>query len=190
MVFCISILSKRLNVQDSAIGILAGVSRIAASCMFAFAPTREWFYVAPVLNIFSHTGLTAVRSIATKCVPTEEVVYMPASSFIYMNTIKTFPGAFYMFDATLTVLALGLFTCIAPSVYMPASSFIYMNIIKTFPGAFYMFDATLTVLALGLFTAFSVHACIQLYVHEHHKTFPGAFYMFDATLTVLALGLF
>lgn len=59
--------------QDSAIGGLAGLSRIAASFMFAFAPTRQWFYAAPVLNIFSHTGLTAVRSIATKSVPTEEV---------------------------------------------------------------------------------------------------------------------
>ncbi|KAG6464712.1 hypothetical protein O3G_MSEX014686 [Manduca sexta] len=34
---------------------------------------------------------------------------MPASSYIYMTTIDTFPGAFYMFDAALTVFALGLF---------------------------------------------------------------------------------
>ncbi|KOB51989.1 Adenylate cyclase, partial [Operophtera brumata] len=76
---------------------------------------------------------------------------MPASSFIYMNTIKTFPGAFYMFDATLTVLALGLFTNIAPLVYIHTASYISMKNINTFTGAFYMFDATLTVLALGLF---------------------------------------
>ncbi|XP_072942586.1 lysosomal proton-coupled steroid conjugate and bile acid symporter SLC46A3-like isoform X2 [Epargyreus clarus] len=70
--FCISILSKKLNVHDSVIGVLAGVSRIAACFVFAFAPNRIWFYSAPIFNIFSHTGLTAIRSIATKTVPTEE----------------------------------------------------------------------------------------------------------------------
>lgn len=71
--FCITILCKKLHVQDSAIGALAGVSRIAGCLVFAFAPTRSWFYSAPLFNIFSHTGLTAVRSIATKSVPVEEV---------------------------------------------------------------------------------------------------------------------
>lgn len=59
--------------QDSAIGGLAGVSRIAACFVFAFAPSRPWYYSAPLFNIFSHTGLTAVRSIATKSVPSEEI---------------------------------------------------------------------------------------------------------------------
>ncbi|CAG5049224.1 unnamed protein product [Parnassius apollo] len=115
--FCITVLSKKLDVQDSIIGVLAGVSRIAACMVFAFAPNRE-----------CHTALTAVRTIATKSVPTEEVaklsslmgvteaiapsIYMPTSSFIYVSTIETFPGAFYMFDAALTVFALGLFTLI------------------------------------------------------------------------------
>ncbi|KAJ0174132.1 hypothetical protein K1T71_010278 [Dendrolimus kikuchii] len=127
-VFCIYVLSRQLCVQDSAIGALAGASRIAGCFMFAFSPNREWFYSAPLFNIFSHTGLTAVRSIATKSVPTEEVaklsalmgvtealapsIYMPASSYIYMMTIDTFPGAFYMFDAALTVVALSLFALI------------------------------------------------------------------------------
>lgn len=71
--FCVYILSQRLNVQDSAIGALAAISRIASCFMFAFAPTRPWYYSAPILNIFSHTGLTAIRSIASKSVPTEEV---------------------------------------------------------------------------------------------------------------------
>ncbi|CAK1584520.1 unnamed protein product [Parnassius mnemosyne] len=126
--FCITVLSKKLDVQDSIIGILAGVSRIASCMVFAFAPNRNWYYSAPLFNIFSHTGLTAIRAIATKSVPTEEIaklsslmgvteaiapsIYMPTSSFIYVSTIETFPGAFYLFDAALTVLALGLFTLI------------------------------------------------------------------------------
>lgn len=123
--FCISILCKKFNVEDSAIGVLAGVSRIAGCLMFALSPNRTWFYTAPVLNIFSHTGLTAVRSIATKVVPTEEVAKLSA--------------------------LIGVTEALAPSIYMPASSYIYMMTIDTFPGAFYMFDAALTVVAVLLF---------------------------------------
>ncbi|XP_075981115.1 putative peptidoglycan muropeptide transporter SLC46 isoform X2 [Anticarsia gemmatalis] len=124
-VFCISVLSKRFNVEDSVIGALAGASRIGSCFVFAFAPTRPWYYSAPVVNIFSHTGLTAVRSIATKSVPTEEVAKLSA--------------------------LMGVTEAIAPSIYMPSTSYIYMLTIDSFPGAFYMFDAALTVVALGLF---------------------------------------
>ncbi|CAK1551445.1 unnamed protein product [Leptosia nina] len=124
--FCISILSKKFNVQDSVIGGLAGVSRIASCFVFAFAPTRQWYYAAPLFNIFSSSGLTAVRSIATKTVPNEEVAKL--SSII------------------------GVMEALAPSIYMPTSSYIYVMTIQYFPGAFYLFDAALTVLALGLFT--------------------------------------
>lgn len=124
-IFCILVLSKRMNVQDSIIGALAGVSRIAGCLMFALAPTRQWFYSAPLFNIFSFTGLTAIRSIATKSVPTEEVAKLSA--------------------------LIGVTESLAPSIYMPASSYIYMSTIETFPGAFYLFDAALTVVALCLF---------------------------------------
>ncbi|CAG4947136.1 unnamed protein product [Colias eurytheme] len=126
--FCITILSKKFEVQDSVIGVLAGLSRIAACFVLTFAPTRNWYYLAPVFNIFSSSGLTAVRSLATKSVPSEDVaklssimgvmealapsIYMPTSSFIYVSTIETLPGAFYLFDAALTVFALGLFMVI------------------------------------------------------------------------------
>ncbi|KAF9819518.1 hypothetical protein SFRURICE_003611 [Spodoptera frugiperda] len=124
--FCVYILSQRLNVQDSAIGALAATSRIASCFMFAFAPTRPWYYSAPILNIFSHTGLTAIRSIASKSVPTEEVAKLNA--------------------------LIGVTEAIAPSIYMPSTSYIYVQTISSFPGAFYMFDAVLTVVALGLFS--------------------------------------
>ncbi|XP_047997455.1 uncharacterized protein LOC125235034 [Leguminivora glycinivorella] len=123
--FCISVLSKKFQVEDSIIGSLAGVSRIAACFVFAFAPTRQWYYSAPLFNIFSGCGLTALRSIATKSVPSQEVAKL--SSLI------------------------GVTEAIAPSIYMPTSSLIYVNSMDTFPGAFYLFDASLTVVALGLF---------------------------------------
>ncbi|XP_026763358.2 solute carrier family 46 member 3-like [Galleria mellonella] len=124
-IFCISVLSKKLNVQDSALGGLAGVSRIASCFVFAFAPNRPWYYSAPLFNIFSHTGLTAVRSITSKSVPTEEVAKLNA--------------------------IIGVMEAIAPSIYTPTSSYIYAATIQNFPGAFYLFDAALTVVAIGLF---------------------------------------
>ncbi|OWR47493.1 adenylate cyclase [Danaus plexippus plexippus] len=124
--FCITLLCKRLHVQDSLIGLLAGVSRIAGCLVLAFAPNRAWYYSAPIFSIFSHTGLTAVRSIATKSVPGDEVAKLSS--------------------------VIGVMEAIAPSVYMPTSSFIYVNTLDTFPGAFYLFDAMLTVFALILFS--------------------------------------
>ncbi|XP_023937035.1 uncharacterized protein LOC112045177 [Bicyclus anynana] len=123
--FCITILSRTFNVQDSVIGCLAGVSRIAGCLVFALSPNRTWFYTAPLFNIFSHTGLTAVRSIATKSVPVEEVAKLSS--------------------------VIGVMEALAPSIYMPTSSVIYVQTIDTFPGAFYLFDAALTVVALALF---------------------------------------
>ncbi|XP_049876746.1 uncharacterized protein LOC126374271 [Pectinophora gossypiella] len=123
--FCISFLSKRMQVQDSVIGALAGVSRIAACFVFAFAPTRPWFYSAPLFNIFSHCSLTAIRSMATKSVLPEEVAKLNA--------------------------VIGVTEALAPSIYMPTSSYIYVSTIDYLPGAFYLFDAALTLVALGLF---------------------------------------
>nr|QHN70669.1 MFS transporter 1 [Limenitis arthemis astyanax] len=123
--FLITILCKKLHVQDSVIGGIAGSSRIFGSLVFALAPTRPWFYSAPLFNIFSHTGLTAVRSIATKSVPLEEVAKLSS--------------------------VMGVVEALAPSIYMPTSSYIYVHTIDTFPGAFYLFDAALTVVALVLF---------------------------------------
>ncbi|KAJ2948494.1 hypothetical protein O0L34_g7744 [Tuta absoluta] len=123
--FCISVLSKALQVQDSALGALSGTSRIAACFVFAFAPTRTWFYAGLLFNMFSHFSLTAIRSIVTKSVPADEVAKLNA--------------------------LIGVTEAIAPSIYMPTSSYIYMTTIAYFPGAFYMFDAALTFVALGLF---------------------------------------
>ncbi|XP_050352810.1 uncharacterized protein LOC126775092 [Nymphalis io] len=124
--FCITVLCKKLHMQDSVIGGIAGVSRIAGCLVFALAPTRAWFYSAPLFNIFSHTGLTAVRSIATKSVAAEEVAKLSS--------------------------VMGVMEAIAPSIYMPTSSFIYVKTIESFPGAFYLFDAALTLVALAVFT--------------------------------------
>lgn len=58
------------------------------------------------LIIYFLAKLSALIGVTESLAPS---IYMPASSYIYMSTIETFPGAFYLFDAALTVVALCLF---------------------------------------------------------------------------------
>lgn len=66
-------------------------------------PSGIIFFLNP---IFTSAKLNSVVGVMEALAPS---VYMPTSSYIYVNTIESFPGAFYMFDAALTVLALVLF---------------------------------------------------------------------------------
>jgi hypothetical protein len=59
------------------------------------------------IKILFSAKLSALIGVTEALAPS---VYMPTSSFIYVSTIDTLPGAFYLFDAALTVFALGLFT--------------------------------------------------------------------------------
>ncbi|KAH9641180.1 hypothetical protein HF086_013037, partial [Spodoptera exigua] len=65
--------SKRWNIEDSIIGVIACLSRIAASVVYAMAPTRTIYFLGPVLDMFSSAGATSLRSIATKLVNADEV---------------------------------------------------------------------------------------------------------------------
>lgn len=104
--FCIFVLSKRFEVQDSVIGGLASVSRIASCFVFAFAPTRHWYYAAPVFNIFSSSGLTAVRSIATKTVPNQEVGQ--CKCLFISNTNTAALASLAVVDATNVIILYGI----------------------------------------------------------------------------------
>lgn len=55
---------------------------------------------------FLTAKLSALLGVTEALAPS---IYMPASSYIYVMTIDSLPGAFYLFDAALTVLALGFF---------------------------------------------------------------------------------
>lgn len=58
--------------DDCLIGAISGMSKIAASFIYAFAPTISWFYFAPVVDLLSGTGIIAMRSIASKLVEPNE----------------------------------------------------------------------------------------------------------------------
>ncbi|CAG9564022.1 unnamed protein product [Danaus chrysippus] len=118
----IYLLSKRWKIEDSIIGMVACVSRIAASLVYAMAPTRTIYFIGPVLDMFSSAGATSLRSIATKLVKTDEVgktsslisisealvpvIYSPVYSKLYLSTLSTFPGAFYLISAALAFPAI------------------------------------------------------------------------------------
>ncbi|XP_075981401.1 lysosomal proton-coupled steroid conjugate and bile acid symporter SLC46A3-like [Anticarsia gemmatalis] len=120
----IYLFSKRWNIEDSVIGIIACLSRIAASVVYAMAPNRTVYFLGPVLDMFSSAGATSLRSIATKLVNDDEVgktsslisisealvpvVYSPVYSKVYLSTLSTMPGAFYLISAALAVPAIAI----------------------------------------------------------------------------------
>lgn len=59
--------------EDSVIGVVACLSRIAASVVYAMAPNRTVYYLGPLLDMFSSAGATSLRSIATKLVNADEI---------------------------------------------------------------------------------------------------------------------
>ena len=69
----IYLFSKRWKMEDSIIGVFACLSRIAASLVYALAPTRTIYFLGPVLDMFSSAGATSLRSIASKLVNADEV---------------------------------------------------------------------------------------------------------------------
>lgn len=69
----IYLFSKRWKIEDSTIGVIACLSRTAASVVYALAPTRTVYFLGPLLDMFSSAGATSLRSIATKLVEADEI---------------------------------------------------------------------------------------------------------------------
>ncbi|CAK1584524.1 unnamed protein product [Parnassius mnemosyne] len=119
------VFSKRWNIEDSIIGVFACLSRIAASVAYAMAPNRTVYFLGPILDMFSSAGATSLRSIASKLVKADEVgkmsslisisealvpvIYSPVYSKVYLSTLSTLAGAFYLISAALAVPAIGIF---------------------------------------------------------------------------------
>ncbi|BES90891.1 Adenylate cyclase [Nesidiocoris tenuis] len=114
----ISILTHKFKMEDSMLGALAYGSKFIAAFFFAYTSSATGFYIVSLLELTGGTGMIAMRSIASKLVPSEElgkinslfgvceavvlVIYQPLYSFVYHQTISTFPGAFFLVGALLT----------------------------------------------------------------------------------------
>ncbi|CAH2235030.1 proton-coupled folate transporter-like [Pararge aegeria] len=119
------VFSKRLQMHDALIGIIATSSKVVSSCVYGLAPNRSWFYSGPIFDLFGNSGSTVVRSLGTKVVIPDEVgkmcsligfveaiipvFYAPLYSTVYTNTLAIFPGAYYIVGGVMTVPAIFVF---------------------------------------------------------------------------------
>lgn len=70
----IGIFSHLLKFDDAIIGVLSSLSKVLSSFVYAFAMTTMQFCLGPVAEILNGTSFIAMRSIASKLVPKEELV--------------------------------------------------------------------------------------------------------------------
>lgn len=119
------IFSHKLKMDDALIAIMACVSKVIGSFVFAFAPNKYVFYLGAIVEIIHGAGSIATRSIFTKLVTPDELgqvsavigvfeafvpmIYVPMYSAFYKATMKTFPGAYFLLGGGLTIPAIFVF---------------------------------------------------------------------------------
>ncbi|XP_075230658.1 putative peptidoglycan muropeptide transporter SLC46 isoform X2 [Lycorma delicatula] len=123
--FSVGVFSHMLKIDDALIGVMSCMSKIMAGFVYAFATTTWMIYLAPLVDIVNGTSFIAMRSIASKLVPPEELgkvnslfgvcealmplVYGPMYSAVYAATMHTMPGAFFLLGGALTTPAVVIF---------------------------------------------------------------------------------
>ncbi|XP_008546539.1 solute carrier family 46 member 3 [Microplitis demolitor] len=117
----VGIFSHFLKIDDALVGLMSCMSKILASFVYAFAAEDWVIYLAPLVEIINGTSFIAMRSIASKLVPTDELgkvnslfgvceslmplVYGPIYSSVYAATMNTLPGTFFLLGGGLTIPA-------------------------------------------------------------------------------------
>ncbi|XP_029667705.1 uncharacterized protein LOC115238223 isoform X1 [Formica exsecta] len=121
----VGIFSHILKIDDAIVGIMSCMSKILASFVYAFATSAWMVYVAAIVEIVNGTSFIAMRSIASKLVPTDELgkvnslfgvceslmplIYGPMYSAIYAATMNTVPGTFFIAGGSMTTPAVFAF---------------------------------------------------------------------------------
>ncbi|XP_063974474.1 probable peptidoglycan muropeptide transporter SLC46 [Diachasmimorpha longicaudata] len=117
--------SHFLKIDDALVGVMSCMSKILASLVYSFA-TEDWMmYLGPIVEIVNGTSFIAMRSIASKLVPTDELgkvnslfgvceslmplLYGPMYSSVYASTMNTLPGTFFLLGGCLTAPAVVAF---------------------------------------------------------------------------------
>ncbi|KAG7299697.1 hypothetical protein JYU34_016694 [Plutella xylostella] len=119
--FSITVLSRRLQVDDSLLCLISCVSKFVGSLWTAFVTTDLEMYLLPVVEILNATTFTSLRSIISKLVDKQEnakmnsvfsltetvasLVFHPFYSWTYMKTLAALPGAVFLISAALVVPA-------------------------------------------------------------------------------------
>ncbi|XP_076252114.1 putative peptidoglycan muropeptide transporter SLC46 isoform X2 [Rhynchophorus ferrugineus] len=121
----VGVFSHLLKIDDGFIGIYSSMSKILSSFVYGLAKTSLVFYLGAIVEILNGTSFIAMRSIASKLVPSDELgklnslfgacealmplVYGPMYSATYAATIQSMPGAFYILGGILTTPAVIIF---------------------------------------------------------------------------------
>ncbi|OXA63563.1 proton-coupled folate transporter [Folsomia candida] len=115
------ILSRKLKISDPIVGLVAGLSQIGGSTMYAFAATALAMYMASATDLMNGTIGVVVRSMLSKTVAPDEIGKLfallgvleslipigmvPTYALLYKNTVTVFAGAFFLLSAALTIPA-------------------------------------------------------------------------------------
>ncbi|KAM8718996.1 hypothetical protein ACLKA7_011661 [Drosophila subpalustris] len=125
VIFCVGILSHKLEIDDALVGVLSSTSKILSSFVYAFATLPWHMYLGGLVEIFNGTAFIAMRSIATKLVSKDELgkvnslfgvaealmpmVFAPMYTTLYAATLRILPGAFFLLGGALTMFSVGIF---------------------------------------------------------------------------------
>lgn len=117
--FSITILSKRMQIDDSMLCLISVISKFIGSIWTAFVRTDIEMYLVPVAELLNATTFTSLRSIISKLVEKQEtakvnsifsltetlasLVFHPFYSWMYMQTLHVFPGALFIFSAAISI---------------------------------------------------------------------------------------
>lgn len=109
-----AIFSKIFKMSDAMIGILSASCIVISRPLFAFATDYVMYYSAGLIEMFVSLRIIAIKAIGSSIVEGDELGRMyaifgitdpiaafiipPIYSFIYKNTVDTFPGAIYLFS--------------------------------------------------------------------------------------------
>ncbi|XP_075970205.1 lysosomal proton-coupled steroid conjugate and bile acid symporter SLC46A3-like [Anticarsia gemmatalis] len=117
--FSITILSRRMQIDDSMLCLISVISKFIGSIWTAFVRTDIEMYLVPVAELLNATTFTSLRSIISKLVEKQEtakvnsifsltetlasLVFHPLYSWMYMRTLHVLPGAVFLVSAAIAI---------------------------------------------------------------------------------------
>ncbi|XP_059061430.1 proton-coupled folate transporter-like [Achroia grisella] len=115
----ISILSRRWKWQDASLGLLSLISKVCGAVGIAMAKDSKGMYTAVAIEMFNASSFTALRSISSKLVTSDELgkmtslfnlmevltsmVFGPLYSWMYMMTLKIDTSFVFYISMVLTI---------------------------------------------------------------------------------------
>ncbi|CAO1411836.1 unnamed protein product [Diamesa hyperborea] len=116
----VGVFSKMMKISDPLIGVVSTLLTLISKPIYAFSTTTLMFYVGTTIDIFVSTKAIAIKSIVSKCVPSDELgkmysvlgiidsidafIFPSLYSIVYLNFVDSFPGAIYIFSEFFFIL--------------------------------------------------------------------------------------